>query len=150
MHELRTVCTELLATYRQPVLVEKLLTGREFTVGIMGGYASSAESIGVMEITPKVSEDIFVYSYENKEHCEKLLDYTIVDDEIAEACSIEALKAYRAIGCRDAARVDVRLDGRNRANVIEINPLPGLHPTHSDLPMIWTKKGSHTDSLYAV
>lgn len=138
--ELKRMCTELLVKYRQPVLVETLLSGREFTVGIMG-TGPGAYSVGVMEISPKKSEEVFVYSYDNKERCEELLDYMIAADPAAEKAAEEALKAYRAIGCRDAGRVDVRLDSFGEANVIEINPLPGLNPTHSDLPMIWTKSG---------
>lgn len=138
--ELKKICTELLVKYCQPVLVETLLTGREFTVGVMGSDAD-AKSVGVMEITPKKQQGVFVYSYDNKENCEKLLDYTIVKGTVADAVADAAVAAYKAIGCRDAGRVDVRLDDKGVPNVIEINPLPGLHPTHSDLPMIWTKSG---------
>jgi D-alanine-D-alanine ligase len=38
--------------------------------------------------------------------------------------------------CRDGGRVDIRCDAAGRPCFIEINPLAGLHPTHSDLPMI--------------
>lgn len=138
--ELKRMCTELLIKYSQPVLVEKLLEGREFTVGIMG-TGTEAASVGVMEIIPRKNEGVFVYSYENKENCESLLDYQIVTGSVADAAAQAAVDAYRAIGCRDAGRVDIRLDDAGEANVIEINPLPGLHPTHSDLPMIWTKTG---------
>lgn len=138
--ELKRVCTELLVRYNQPVIVETLLPGREFTVGIMGTGAG-ARSVGVMEIIPRKNEGVFVYTYDNKENCEKLLDYVMVTDETADACAAEALKAYKALGCRDAGRVDVRLDKDGLPSVMEINPLPGLHPTHSDLPMIWTKSG---------
>ena len=52
-----------------------------------------------------------------------------------------ALGSYRALECRDAGRVDVRVDRRGRPAFMEVNPLPGLHPTHSDLPMIATQEG---------
>ena len=52
-----------------------------------------------------------------------------------------ALRAYRVLECRDTGRVDIRLDAQGRPAFMEINPLPGLHPTHSDLPMIATQEG---------
>jgi D-alanine-D-alanine ligase len=52
-----------------------------------------------------------------------------------------ALASYRALGCRDAGRVDVRCDAFGVPNFLEVNPLPGLHPTHSDLPIIATQQG---------
>ena len=52
-----------------------------------------------------------------------------------------ALRSYLALECRDAGRVDVKLDRDNRPAFLELNALPGLHPTHSDLPMIATQKG---------
>jgi D-alanine-D-alanine ligase len=43
--------------------------------------------------------------------------------------------------------VDIRLDARGRPAFIELNPLPGLHPTHSDLPMIATQEGMAYEEL---
>jgi D-alanine-D-alanine ligase len=56
-------------------------------------------------------------------------------------------RAYRVLECRDTARVDIRLDAQGRPAFIEINPLPGLHPTHSDLPMIATQEGMAYEEL---
>ena len=53
-----------------------------------------------------------------------------------------ALAAWRGIGCRDGGRVDLRQDPAGRMSVIELNPLPGLHPTHSDLPIMATLAGT--------
>ena len=38
------------------------------------------------------------------------------------------LRTYELLGCRDWSRIDVRLDSRGRANIIEVNPLPGILP----------------------
>jgi D-alanine-D-alanine ligase len=47
-----------------------------------------------------------------------------------------ALATWRCLGCRDAGRVDVRLDGAGRPQMLEVNPLAGLTPEHSDLPIM--------------
>ena len=52
-----------------------------------------------------------------------------------------ALAAWRAIGGRDAGRVDLRSDETGQPHFLEVNPLAGLHPEHSDLPMIATAVG---------
>ena len=52
-----------------------------------------------------------------------------------------ALAAWRALEGRDAGRIDVRADGAGRIHFLEANPLPGLHPEHSDLPILCTMAG---------
>jgi len=51
------------------------------------------------------------------------------------------LQSYRVLECRDVGRVDIRLDAGGHPNFIEVNPLPGMNPVHSDLPMIATQEG---------
>lgn len=133
-------CRELLARYRQPVLVETYLPGREFTVGLVGTGAE-AEAVGALEVILKANAEPGVYSYLNKEECEARVIYELADDAPAREASDVALRAWRALGCRDAGRVDLRADARGRINFIEVNPLAGLHPTHSDLPILWRKTG---------
>ena len=133
-------CRNLLAVFRQPVLVETYLPGREFTVGIVGN-GDRACSIGVMEVILLDNADAEVYSYRNKEFCEELVEYRAVRDSEAQAAVETALASYRVLECCDAARVDLRSDGEGRPHFIEINPLAGLHPEHSDLCIIATKHG---------
>ena len=52
-----------------------------------------------------------------------------------------ALRSYQALECRDAGRVDIRLDKNGKPCFLEVNPLAGMHPCHSDLPMIATQEG---------
>jgi D-alanine-D-alanine ligase len=142
LHDLRTTCASLLKRFQQPVLVEQFLGGREFTVGILGTN-ERAEILGTLEITLRSSAEANVYSYVNKERCEELVEYEHAhntDSEVAAAEQI-ALLAWKALGCRDAGRVDVRSDDQGRPHFLEVNPLAGLHPFHSDLPMICTAVG---------
>jgi D-alanine-D-alanine ligase len=138
--ELGDACRRLLRHFEQPVLVEEYLPGREFTVGIIG-TGQSAEAVGTMEILPSAKADAHAYTYRNKEHSEDLIAYEMANDESALRAQEVALAAWRALGCRDAGRVDLREDGLGSVQFIEANPLAGLHPTHSDLPMLCAKTG---------
>ena len=58
-----------------------------------------------------------------------------------------ALAAYRALGCQDVARIDLRVDRRGEPAFLEANPLPGLHPVVSDLAMMARPLGIGYDDL---
>jgi D-alanine-D-alanine ligase len=147
--QLETVCAELIEEYGEPVLVETYLPGREFTVGLLGTGAA-ARAIGTLEVRLRPEADADVYSYRNKENCEDLVDYTLLDEPML-GVAVEglALRAWRALGCRDAGRVDIRLDARGVPNFIEVNPLAGLHPDHSDLPILCKLRGMGYRELVA-
>lgn len=139
-------CRMLLARFSQPVLVETFLPGREFTVGIVG-TASEAQVIGVMEVHLLAKAEQDVYSYGNKKNYEELVRYKLAQDSLAQEAREVSLAAWRALGCRDGGRVDLRADKDGRMNFIEVNPLPGLHPEHSDLPIICNLAGLSFDEL---
>lgn len=133
--QLTAVCCELLEKFKQPVLVETYLPGREFTVGIVGS-GNAAEVVGVMEVFLRAEAEANAYSYVNKENSEELVRYALAPEAEASACRDVALRTWRGLGCLDAGRVDLKMDGSGAVNFIEVNPLAGLHPEHSDLPII--------------
>ena len=139
--ELRTVCQALLEKYRQPVLVEEYLPGREFTVAILGTGAK-ARVLGSMEVCLRANANTSIYTYEMKERCDDFVDYhrpaRTPDTEAVEKL---ALDSYRALEIRDTGRVDIRLDRHGAPSFMEVNPLPGLNPVHSDLPIIAKQEG---------
>jgi D-alanine-D-alanine ligase len=117
------------------VLVEEYLPGREFTVGIIGtGRVSKA--IGVMEIIINGSDEDECYSYKNKKNYLETVAYKPVADSIKDECSATALKVWRGLGCKDGGRVDLKMDVNGVPNFMEVNPLAGLNPVHSDLPIL--------------
>lgn len=132
--ELQKVSASLLHRFNQPVLVEEYLPGREFTVGVVGNGAD-AEVIGAMEVIYKqpVTE---VYSYFNKENYENLITYQKVEGEWLKQCERMALKVWDVLEVHDGGRIDVRVDKEGQLSFIEINPLAGLNPKHSDLPIL--------------
>jgi len=144
--KLASICRRLLLTYNQPVLIETFLPGRELTVGILG-TGKDAVVIGVMEIIQRDNTEPAVYSYRNKERYEDLVEYRLASDEMAEKAKEMALAVWRMLGCRDAGRVDLRADADGTLNFMEINPLAGLHPQHSDLCIIANMVGMRYGAL---
>jgi D-alanine-D-alanine ligase len=112
-------------------LVEEYLPGREFTVGVVGN-GNSTKVVGTMEV---FSADA-IYSMEVKENYERLANYKIPEESMLKTCAEVALKAWNALGGADGGRIDLRFDKNNRLSFIEANPLPGLNPIHSDLPLL--------------
>jgi D-alanine-D-alanine ligase len=148
--ELSHACGKLLKEYPdQAVLVEEFLPGREFTVGILG-TGENARVIGTMEIVIPDGSLKAIYSYKTKELCDSLVKYYPAPrDGVRDAVEDLALESYRALECRDAGRADIRLNASGEPSFMEVNPLPGLHPTHSDLPMIATQEGMSYSQLIA-
>jgi D-alanine-D-alanine ligase len=138
--ELVAACAELIGTFRQPVLVESFLPGREMTVGIVGNNGDS-RVLGVLEVAFRAGADS-AYTALNKREYETWIDYSMLDGEpLAQWARELALASYHALGCRDLARVDLRCDAAGEPCFLEVNPLPGMHPTYSDLPILAGRAG---------
>jgi len=58
-----------------------------------------------------------------------------IDDTLTAELQDLAVRAFTAIGAVDVARVDLRLDEFGNPHLLEINTLPGLNPTYSDIVM---------------
>ena len=140
MSELKRAVARLIARFRQPALIEAYLPGREFTVGIVG-TGESAKVLGVIEIAPTRKAAGADYGYENKEKCDQNVEYRLVEDAQAVAAGEVALKTWRVLRCRDGGRIDVRNDAAGNPQFVELNPLAGLNPEHSDLCFLASFKG---------
>ncbi len=142
--ELYREARRLLHLYGQPVLVEEFLPGREFTVGIIGNR--NPQVFPIMEINFDLIPQSHgkLYSRQFKTDWSEEVYYSCpasMPAEMEEAVKGVALRTYRALECRDLARVDIRLDKNGVPNVMEVNPLPGLTPGFSDYPRIAEKAG---------
>lgn len=136
--DLPGICEDLISRFHQPVLIERFLSGREFTTGL-AGTGAAARVIGTMEILLMENAEKSVYSYSNKEDYEQRVRYRPVcpeTDPVVRQTEALALSAWKVLGCRDGGRMDIRCDDAGRPCFIEVNPLAGLHPKHSDLPII--------------
>lgn len=145
---LRQRCADILDRFQQPAIVEPYLPGREVTVGVVG-TGDDARAIGTLEITLAENAEPAAYTYVNKEQCESLCSFALVRGDLAREAESLALDAWRAVEARDGGRVDLRTGSDGLLYVMEINPLPGLHPSHSDLPMIADATGMSYTALIA-
>jgi D-alanine-D-alanine ligase len=122
--------------YAQPALIEEFLAGREFTVAILGNGAA-ARALPPVEISfdalPQGAPPLYGWEakwiWDTPENPLSIFRCPApVSPELEADIAGAALGAFHALGCRDWARVDVRLDSLGRANVLEVNALPGILP----------------------
>ena len=144
--DLDSVCDNLLSTYDQPVLLETYMPGREFTVGITG-TGGEAEAVGVIEVLLSNKAEPGSYSYYNKKKFEEFVQYRLVTDEMAQKAIEVSLAAWRGLGCRDGGRIDLRADAQGMPRFLEVNPLAGLNPVISDLPILCNFAGMSYETL---
>jgi len=131
----------LLDRYDQPAMVERVITGDEVTVGIIGN--APARVLAVMRILPKQRNDCFLYTLDVKRNYLELVDYECpagLEEKVLQRIQIASLKAFEALGCRDFARLDFRISAAGVPYFLEVNPLPGLG-SHSDLVIMAEKLG---------
>jgi D-alanine-D-alanine ligase len=142
--QLTARCLDVLRQYNQPALVETFLPGREFTVGLIGAGAD-ARVIGVSEIRFLPGGDPSAYSYRNK--MDAFDELSLATGPLADGAASIALAAWRALGCRDGGRIDIRCDADGRPNFIECNPLAGLRPKWSELTQLAALVGMSYEAL---
>ncbi|OGO59466.1 MAG: D-alanine--D-alanine ligase [Chloroflexi bacterium RBG_19FT_COMBO_47_15] len=140
--QITEVAAELLEHYRQPVMVEEFIAGDEVTVGMLGN--SPAKVLGIMRVIAKKRSTYFIYSLEVKREWEQLVDYecpALLETNILDEIASSSLEVFKILGCRDFARLDFKLSPEGVPYFLEINPLAGLNPKSSDLPIMARKLG---------
>ncbi|MBI3322704.1 MAG: ATP-grasp domain-containing protein [Candidatus Omnitrophica bacterium] len=150
---LRAQVRHVFREYAQEILVEEYIEGTELTVGILG----ADQILPVLEIDFKNCgrSGEFFYSWRMKEfqgNKEMHLDPQFwcparLSPAVTQAVQAVAWKAARALGTRDIARVDIRLSSDGIPYVLEVNPLPGLDPEESNLPVMVRAAGLPYEAL---
>jgi D-alanine-D-alanine ligase len=147
--ELRKAAVEMIAKYNQPALVEDYIGGREFTVGMLGERRPKV--LPPMEVVfLDQSEKRPVYSFEFKQDWSTRIRYdapAVLEPGQLKALERAARECFIALGCRDVARVDFRMDEQGKIYFLECNPLPGLTPGWSDLVLIAKAAGIEYNAL---
>ena len=132
---LRIRAGELIESYRQDVLVEDFLPGREFNAAILdepGG--PTVLPIAELDYSklPRDHPPVLTYDAKWLEDSPAYLQTPVVYPKLDQALWGDvvgtALKAFHALGCRGYARVDLRLDRDGRPVVLEVNPNPDISP----------------------
>lgn len=135
---------EIMDCYRQEVIAEEFIDGIELTVGILENGA--IQVLPILEIdfsSCRVSGEHF-YSWKVKELQDRKAEgFTPVfycparlNERTCALVKDIAIKTHQAVGCKDVSRTDIRLSADNVPYVLEINPLPGLNPKNSNLPLM--------------
>jgi D-alanine-D-alanine ligase len=131
---------EVIALYKEPVIVERFLSGKEFTVGVLGNFPHY-EILPIVEIDhgllPEGARPI--YSYEAKwiwDTPDKPLEIfkcpARIPVELMAKIEDLVAKTCRVLRIKDWCRIDVRLDENGEPNILEVNPLPGILPKPED------------------
>lgn len=147
--DLLPVVQQVLMCYQQPALIEEYLSGREFTVAILG--YPNPRVLSPMEIKfLDLNNPTPVYSFDTKQAWTDKISYQIPadlsDSQLANLQAL-ALKAFHALGCRDMARIDFRMDAKQQPHFIECNPIPGFAFGWSDFVRIAQADGIEYSTL---
>jgi D-alanine-D-alanine ligase len=137
MEQAEILITKLLYDYKQPVMVEEFIDGDEITVGIIGNFPPQV--LGIMRVLPNMPSRDFIYSLEVKRDWRNMVNYECpahILPKIAGKIEEYSLRIFTELTCRDFARVDFKVSKQGIPYFLEINPLAGLNPVSSDLPIM--------------
>ena len=105
--------------YSENIMIEEYIPGREMTVGILGNKA-----LPIVEVVP--SRDFYDYDCKYGDGLSEYFVPAEISNSIERSMTEDAIKLYKAIGCRHYARVDFRLNEKGQHFMLEINALPGM------------------------
>ena len=164
--ELRERVTYIINTYQQPALVETFLSGREFTVGVMGRSDAKLYSrnpdwyekdgfhrFPVLEldssrsVTPNIYSQAAKSKEVNEEGAPGYICPAQLDPELEKRLKHFAWRAHQVLNALDVSRTDIRLDDEGNPRLMEINTLPGLTPNYSDLCLQAASEGIRYEDL---
>lgn len=143
---LRKGLKKVFQLFSQPALVEEFITGREFTVGVLGN--DDPEVLPIQEIIYDTTDGKGFMTVDIKARDAVGVKCPAdLDEAVAARIKDYAAKAYKALGCDEYARIDVRLDAEGTPYFLEINTLPGMQPEYSDFPRVAKAAGYTYESL---
>ncbi|MFH1642103.1 MAG: D-alanine--D-alanine ligase [Nanoarchaeota archaeon] len=131
--DLKKIVKKITERYNQPVIVEEFLKGREFTISVIG--YDEPIVLPIVEILfdhlPKGLHPMDSYEakwiYDNPgSNMDPLACPAAIDENLKSLIEAICIKTFKALDCKDWARIDIRLDKNNVPNILEVNALPGF------------------------
>jgi D-alanine-D-alanine ligase len=160
---LRVKLVEMIEIYRQPILAEKFIDGREFSVGLIGNFSQIEEPLvlPILEIdfSGFPSELGKVLGQKAKSEFDNSSNYICpaeINESLRKKIEKNAKASFKVLGCKDWARLDYRLDNNGELYFLEVNTLPGIDydvakDEFSFYPMMWYALGKkYTDMIREV
>lgn len=119
--------------YQQPALVQRFASGPELTVAVLETDEGPI-ALQPIEATDLDGGPLSLYGHEQKEAAARLVRWRpVTDDRLDIEAQQLALLSFSALGCRGAARIDMRHDPTEGSlGFLDANPLPHLHPEVGD------------------
>jgi D-alanine-D-alanine ligase len=142
--ELYKRINKVIKEFNQPALVEEFVAGREFTIGVLG--TSNPRVLPMIEILYTNEEGFYTVEIKAEDQAGQVCPPDLSEKKTAELKDY-ALRAYKALGCSEFARLDVRMDKHENPYFIEINTLPGMQPGYSDFPKMANAAGYDYNEL---
>jgi len=157
MQNLKIKLQTLLDTYKQSILVEQFIQGREFSVGLLGRQGENPEVFSILEIDysklPKEIGNVFGQRAKTKYGS---LDHYIcpakIPKDLKKRLQTISIDIWKYLDIRDFGRIDFRMNNKNQIYFLEINPLPGMdfdleNNDFSFYPYMAMKSGYNYDQL---
>ncbi len=137
VEDLRRIVRKIIEEYKQPAIGEEFLSGREFTVSVIGyknPIVLPIVEIKFDHLPPDINpmdsyEAKWIYDspeYNEKHNVDPVQCPAILDDRLRQEIEDIVLQTYKVLDCKDWARIDVRLDKEGVPNILEVNTPPGF------------------------
>ncbi len=141
---LRRRAAYVIETYREAVLVEEFIQGREFTIGVLGNHElvflpivevvfDHPRGLNLFDPDDPVIEMVVAETGKKPDvppRLHRAVCPAVVDDALAARIRDTAARAYRALDCRDWCRMEMRLGADDRLYILELNPIAGIDPSY--------------------
>ncbi len=124
---------KILEFYKEPALVEQFIEGREFNVAVFENGESQALPVSEIDFTNMPEGFPKICSYEAKWFEDHILCQRTppvcpakIDEALQKKIQDMAVAAFENVGCRDYARIDLRMNPEGKLTILEVNPNPDI------------------------